>query len=61
MRYSKKVIEHFTNPQNVGSLNRTSQNVGTALVGAPECGDVMQLQLQRLLQRQNIILITLQV
>ena len=40
MKYSDKVIEHFTNPRNVGSLDRTSENVGTALVGAPACGDV---------------------
>ena len=46
MEYSDKVIEHFNNPRNVGSLDRTSQNVGTAIVGAPVCGDVMQLQLQ---------------
>lgn len=46
MKYSDKVIEHFTNPRNVGSLDQTSENVGTAVVGAPACGDVMQLQLQ---------------
>ncbi len=46
MKYSDKVIEHFTSPRNVGSLDRTSENVGTAVVGAPACGDVMQLQLQ---------------
>ena len=46
MRYSDKVQDHFTNPRNVGSLDRNAQNVGTAVVGAPACGDVMQLQLQ---------------
>ena len=46
MRYSDKVHDHFSNPRNVGSLDRNSKNVGTAVVGAPACGDVMQLQLQ---------------
>lgn len=46
MRYSDKVQDHFTNPRNVGSLDRNAKNVGTAVVGAPACGDVMQLQLQ---------------
>jgi len=46
MKYSDKVNEHFENPQNVGSLNREDPKVGTAVVGAPACGDVMQLQLQ---------------
>jgi nitrogen fixation NifU-like protein len=46
MRYSDKVNEHFENPQNMGSLNREDPKVGTAVVGAPACGDVMQLQLQ---------------
>ena len=46
MRYNDKIQDHFTNPRNVGSLNRTAENVGTAVVGAPACGDVMQLQLQ---------------
>jgi nitrogen fixation NifU-like protein len=45
MAYSEKVIEHFENPKNVGSLDKTSKNVGTGLVGAPACGDVMQLQI----------------
>tara|TARA_R110000868_G_scaffold206287_2_gene455054 strand:- start:1579 stop:1965 length:387 start_codon:yes stop_codon:yes gene_type:complete len=45
MKYSDKVIEHFENPQNVGSLNENSQSVGTGIVGAPACGDVMKLQL----------------
>jgi len=46
MRYSEKVQDHFDNPRNVGSLDRNAKNVGTAIVGAPACGDVMQLQLQ---------------
>jgi nitrogen fixation NifU-like protein len=44
--YSKAVIDHYTNPQNVGSLNKNSLNVGTGLVGAPACGDVMKLQIE---------------
>ena len=46
MRYSDKVNEHFENPKNMGALDRQSPQVGTAVVGAPACGDVMQLQLQ---------------
>jgi len=46
MKYSDKVMEHFENPQNIGSLDRNDPKVGTAVVGAPACGDVMQLQLQ---------------
>lgn len=46
MAYSQKVIEHFTQPRNVGTLDKSSKNVGTGLVGAPECGDVMRLQIQ---------------
>lgn len=45
MAYSAKVVEHFENPQNVGSLDKSDKNVGTGLVGAPACGDVMQLQI----------------
>ena len=44
--YSKKLIKHFENPQNVGSLDKADPNVGTGLVGAPACGDVMKLQLR---------------
>jgi nitrogen fixation protein NifU and related proteins len=44
MAYSNKVIDHYENPRNVGSLPKDSVNVGTGLVGAPECGDVMKLQ-----------------
>tara|TARA_R110002110_G_scaffold53401_4_gene154294 strand:- start:1283 stop:1669 length:387 start_codon:yes stop_codon:yes gene_type:complete len=46
MKYSDKVIEHFEEPQNVGSLDKQDPQVGTGLVGAPACGDVMQLQLK---------------
>ena len=46
MRYSDKVNDHFNNPRNMGSLDRDNPDVGTAVVGAPACGDVMQLQLQ---------------
>ena len=46
MAYSKKVIDHFENPKNIGSLDKYSSNVGTGLVGAPECGDVMKLQIE---------------
>ncbi|EPY79251.1 hypothetical protein CB1_000942004 [Camelus ferus] len=44
--YHKKVVDHYENPRNVGSLDQTSKNVGTGLVGAPACGDVMKLQIQ---------------
>jgi len=46
MAYGEKIIDHFSNPRNVGTLDRTSPSVGTGLVGAPECGDVMRLQIQ---------------
>ena len=46
MAYSEKVIDHYNNPRNVGSLDKKDQNVGTGLVGAPECGDVMKLQMK---------------
>ena len=46
MAYSDKVIDHYTNPRNVGTLDKSSSKVGTGLVGAPECGDVMRLQIQ---------------
>lgn len=46
MAYSEKVIDHYSNPKNVGTLDKASKNVGTGLVGAPECGDVMRLQIQ---------------
>ena len=46
MAYSEKVLEHYENPRNIGSLDSGSNRVGTALVGAPECGDVMKLQIE---------------
>jgi len=46
MSYSDKVINHYQNPKNVGTLDKSSKNVGTGLVGAPECGDVMRLQIE---------------
>ena len=46
MAYSEKVIDHYQNPKNVGTLDKNAKNVGTGLVGAPECGDVMRLQIQ---------------
>ena len=45
MSYSKKVIEHYEKPRNIGSMDSSSVSVGTGLVGAPECGDVMKLQI----------------
>jgi nitrogen fixation NifU-like protein len=46
MAYTQKVIEHYENPKNVGTLDKSKSNVGTGLVGAPECGDVMKLQVE---------------
>jgi Fe-S cluster assembly scaffold IscU len=46
MAYSDKVIDHYSNPKNVGTLDKNNKNVGTGLVGAPECGDVMRLQIE---------------
>ena len=46
MAYSNKVIDHYNNPRNVGTLDKGSNDVGTGLVGAPECGDVMRLQIR---------------
>ena len=46
MAYSDKVIDHYENPKNVGTLDKSKKNVGTGLVGAPECGDVMRLQIE---------------
>lgn len=45
MAYSEKVLEHYNNPRNIGTLDKDSKSVGTGLVGAPECGDVMRLQI----------------
>ena len=46
MAYSDKVLDHYNNPRNVGSLDKASPDVGTGMVGAPECGDVMKLQIK---------------
>ena len=46
MAYSDKVLDHYTNPRNVGSMDKNAADVGTGLVGAPECGDVMKLQIK---------------
>ncbi len=46
MAYSEKVLDHYENPRNVGNLDKTSRHVGTGMVGAPACGDVMRLQIQ---------------
>jgi len=46
MAYSEKLLDHFKKPKNVGTLNKDQKNVGTGLVGAPECGDVMRLQIE---------------
>ena len=53
MAYGPKVIDHFNNPRNVGSFDKTEKNVGTGVVGAPECGDVMKLQLK--INAQNVV------
>ena len=46
MPYSDKVLDHYNNPRNVGSMDKSSNRVGTGIVGAPECGDVMKLQIE---------------
>src|SRR5437764_15322332 len=46
MAYSNKVLDHYNNPRNVGSMDKNDPNVGTGMVGAPECGDVMKLQIR---------------
>jgi Fe-S cluster assembly scaffold IscU len=46
MAYSDKLLDHYNNPKNVGTLDKSKPNVGTGLVGAPECGDVMRLQIE---------------
>ena len=53
MAYSEKVIDHYENPRNVGSFEKTDSNVGTGMVGAPACGDVMKLQIR--LNDQGVI------
>ena len=54
MAYTDKVIDHFENPKNVGSFDKDADDVGTGLVGAPECGDVMKLQI-KVDEEQNIV------
>ena len=54
MAYSEKVMEHYENPRNIGSLDSGSDRVGSALVGAPECGDVMKLQIE-VDENENIV------
>ncbi len=46
MAYSEKVVDHFTNPRNMGSFKKDEEGIGTGMVGAPECGDVMKLQIK---------------
>ena len=53
MAYSEKVLDHYKNPRNVGSFDKTDEDVGTGIVGAPECGDVMKLQLK--INNQGVI------
>ena len=55
MAYSEKVLDHFQNPKNVGTMEKSKPNVGTGLVGAPECGDVMRLQIEVDESTQKII------
>lgn len=55
MAYSEKVLEHYENPKNVGTLDKSKNTVGTGLVGAPECGDVMRLQIEVDPETQTII------
>ncbi len=55
MAYSKKVLEHYENPKNVGTLDNKKMEVGTGLVGAPECGDVMRLQIEVDPETQTIV------
>lgn len=52
MPYSDKVLDHFSNPRNIGSLDKKDPTVGTGMVGAPECGDVMKLQIKVIIEHQ---------
>ena len=54
MAYSDKVVDHYNNPRNVGTMDKSAAEVGTGLVGAPECGDVMRLQIRRELLRRTV-------
>ncbi|HHB51474.1 MAG TPA: Fe-S cluster assembly scaffold IscU [Saprospiraceae bacterium] len=55
MAYSEKLLDHFKNPRNVGTLDKSASDTGTGLVGAPECGDVMRLQIQVDPESQTIV------
>ncbi len=55
MAYSEKLLDHFKNPRNVGTLDKSANDTGTGLVGAPECGDVMRLQIQVDPETQTIV------
>lgn len=55
MAYSEKLLDHFKHPKNVGTLDKEKKNVGTGLVGAPECGDVMRLQIEVDEESQKIV------
>jgi nitrogen fixation NifU-like protein len=55
MAYSEKLLDHFQNPKNVGTLDKSKKSVGTGLVGAPECGDVMRLQIEVDEETQTIV------
>ena len=59
--YHDKVIDHYENPRNVGSLDKNDVNVGTGLVGAPACGDVMKLQVGSFLLEPVEVIVTLQI
>ena len=54
MAYGEKILDHYEHPRNVGTLDRNSENVGTGIVGAPECGDVMKLQIM-VDENENIV------
>jgi nitrogen fixation NifU-like protein len=55
MNYSDKLLDHFTNPRNVGTLDKEAADVGTGVVGSPACGDVMQVQIQVRIEDQRIV------
>ena len=54
MSYSNQILDHYENPRNVGSLDRNDPKVGTGVVGAPECGDVMELEIQGLGRQRQV-------
>ena len=55
MAYSEKVIDHYENPRNVGSFDNSDENVGSGMVGAPACGDVMKLQIKVNKDRKSVV------